>query len=971
MNYLVCVLQQMLKETRTFAQTVCESYMSLYCFMALSLLPSGVTMLRAFRHTNGRCVFHHAKCWHHRKSVLAIRREDVNAWERRAPLAPKHVKELTKMGYKVLVQPSNRRAIHEKEYIKAGAIIQEDISEASLIIGVKRPPEDKLIPKKNYAFFSHTIKAQEANMPLLDEILRQEIRLFDYEKMVDHKGMRVVAFGQWAGVAGMINILHGLGLRFLALGHHTPFMHIGMAHNYRNSSQAVQAVRDAGYEISLGLMPKSVGPLTFVFTGTGNVSKGAQEMFSALPCEFVEPHELKEVSRSGDLRKVYGTVLSRHHHLVRKHDGQYDPADYDKHPENYVSRFHIDVAPYTTCLINGIYWEQNTPRLLSRQDAQKLLVPVKSAAGTMDGCPELPHRLLAICDISADTGGSIEFMTECTTIDNPFCMYDADQHITHDSVEGSGILMCSIDNLPAQLPIEATEYFGDMLFPYIEEMLLSEGSEPLEKQNYSPVVRDAVIASNGSLTPKYQYIQKLRESREQAQSLKMSNEKRVLLLGSGYVSGPVLEYLTRDSNIDITVVSVMKEQLEQLTKKYRNVTPVHMDVLKHEEKLSSLVKKHDLVISLLPYSAHPFVAKKCIDSKVNLVTASYLTPAMKELQESVEAAGITVISEMGLDPGLDHMLAMECIDKAKEVGATVISYTSFCGGLPAPEHSDNPLRYKFSWSPLGVLLNTVQSATYLKDGEIINIPPGGALLDSVTPMDFFPGLNLEGFPNRDSTKYAEPYGIQTARTLLRGTLRYKGYSRTMGGFVKLGLINPDPNPLLNSTTPPLTWKELMCKLVGIKSPAEPHVLKEAVFSKLGKDKSQLEAVEWLGLLGDELVPEADSIVGALAKHMEMKLPFGTGERDMIVMRSEIGLRHPSGHLEDKCIDLVVYGDNKGYSAMAKTVGYPAAIAAKMVLDGEISAKGMVIPLTKSVYGPILERVRAEGILYSTRSLIKQ
>ncbi|NWZ61436.1 AASS protein, partial [Acrocephalus arundinaceus] len=939
-------------------------------------------MLRAFNHTNGRCVFHHAKCWHHRKSVLAIRREDVNAWERRAPLAPKHVKELTKMGYKVLVQPSNRRAIHEKEYVKAGAIIQEDISEASLIIGVKRPPEDKLIPKKNYAFFSHTIKAQEANMPLLDEILRQEIRLFDYEKMVDHKGMRVVAFGKWAGVAGMINILHGLGLRFLALGHHTPFMHIGMAHNYRSSSQAVQAVRDAGYEISLGLMPKSVGPLTFVFTGTGNVSKGAQEMFSELPCEFVEPHELKEVSRSGDnlfyfffltsdLRKVYGTVLSRHHHLVRKRDGLYDPADYDKHPENYISRFHIDVAPYTTCLINGIYWEQNTPRLLSRQDAQKLLVPVKSATATMDGCPELPHRLLAICDISADTGGSIEFMTECTTIDKPFCMYDADQHITHDSVEGSGILMCSIDNLPAQLPIEATEYFGDMLFPYIEEMLLSEGSEALEKQNYSPIVRDAVIASNGSLTPKYQYIQKLRESREQAQSLKMSNEKRVLLLGSGYVSGPVLEYLTRDSNTDITVVSVMKEQLEQLTKKYRNVTPVHMDVLKQEEKLSSLVKKHDLVISLLPYSAHPFVAKKCIDNKVNLVTASYLTPAMKELQESVEAAGITVISEMGLDPGLDHMLAMECIDKAKEVGATVISYTSFCGGLPAPEHSDNPLRYKFSWSPLGVLLNTVQSATYLKDGEIINIPAGGALLDSVTPMDFFPGLNLEGFPNRDSTKYAEPYGIQTARTLLRGTLRYKGYSRTMGGFVKLGLINPDPNPLLSSTTPPLTWKELMCKLVGIKSPAEHHVLKEAVFSKLEKDKSQLEAVEWLGLLGDELVPAADSIVGALAKHMEMKLPFGTGERDMIVMRSEIGLRHPSGHLEDKFIDLVVYGDNKGYSAMAKTVGYPAAIAAKMVLDGEITTKGMVIPLTKNVYGPILERVRAEGIMYSTRSIIKQ
>uniref|UniRef100_A0A8C3L1S3 Aminoadipate-semialdehyde synthase n=1 Tax=Chrysolophus pictus TaxID=9089 RepID=A0A8C3L1S3_CHRPC len=876
-------------------------------------------MLRAFSHTGNRCAFRPAGCRHHHKPVLAIRREDVSAWERRAPLAPKHVKELTQMGYKVLVQPSNRRAIHEKDYIKAGGIIQEDISEASLIVGVKRPPEGKLIPKKNYAFFSHTIKAQEANMPLLDEILKQEVRLFDYEKMVDHKGMRVVAFGKWAGVAGMINILHGLGLRFLALGHHTPFMHIGMAHNYRNSSQAVQAVRDAGYEISLGLMPKSVGPLTFVFTGTGNVSKGAQEMFNALPCEFVEPHELKEVSRSGDLRKVYGTVLSRHHHLVRKRDGLYDPADYDKHPELYTSRFNTDIAPYTTCLINGIYWEQHTPRLLSRQDAQKLLVPVKSAAGAPEGCPELPHN-----------------------------------------VEGSGILMCSIDNLPAQLPIEATEYFGDMLFPYIEEMLLSEGSEPLENQNYSSVVRDAVIASNGSLTAKYEYIQKLRESREYAQSLSMGNKKRVLVLGSGYVSGPVLEYLTRDSDVDITIASVMKEQLEQLTKKYSNVTSVHMDIIKDEEKLSSLVKKHDL------FSGSPLdrfrEQKACT---VNVLTLSISATS------SVEAAGITVISEMGLDPGLDHMLAMECIDKAKEVGATVVSYTSFCGGLPAPEHSDNPLRYKFSWSPQGVLLNTVQSATYLKNGEVINIPAGGALLDSVTAMDFYPGLNLEGFPNRDSTKYAEPYGIQTAHTLLRGTLRYKGYSKTMGGFVKLGLINADPSPLLNSTTPLLTWKELMCKLVEIQSPAEYSVLKEAVFNKLDRDKSQLEAVEWLGLLGDEPVPAADSIVGALAKHMETKLPFGTGERDMIVMRNEIGLRHPSGHLEDKFIDLVVYGDNNGYSAMAKTVGYPTAIAAKMVLDGEINTKGMVIPLTKKIYGPILERVKAEGITYSTHNVIRQ
>ncbi|XP_054419890.1 alpha-aminoadipic semialdehyde synthase, mitochondrial isoform X3 [Pteronotus mesoamericanus] len=876
-------------------------------------------MLRVYRTKLGRLGLSLARGLHH-KPVMAVRREDVNAWERRAPLAPRHIKGITNLGYKVLIQPSNRRAIHDKEYVKAGGILQEDISEACLILGVKRPPEDKLMSKKTYAFFSHTIKAQEANMGLLDEILRQEIRLIDYEKMVDHRGIRVVAFGQWAGVAGMINILHGMGLRLLALGHHTPFM-------------------------------------------------GAQEIFNELPCEYVEPHELKEVSQNGDLRKVYGTVLSRHHHLVRKTDGVYDPVEYDKYPERYISRFNTDIAPYTTCLINGIYWEQNSPRLLTRQDVQSLLAPGKASAIGVEGCPALPHKLVAICDISADTGGSIEFMTECTTIEHPFCMYDADQHIIHDSVEGSGILMCSIDNLPAQLPIEATEYFGDMLYPYVEEMILSDATQPLESQNFSPVVRDAVITSNGTLPDKYKYIQKLRESRERTQSLSMATKKKVLVLGTGYVSEPVLEYLSRDRDIEITVGSDLKNQIEQLGKKY-NINPVVLDICKQEEKLSSLVATQNLVISLLPYVLHPLVAKACITSKVNMVTASYITPALKELEKSVEDAGITLIGELGLDPGLDHMLAMETIDKAKEVGATIESYISYCGGLPAPEHSDNPLRYKFSWSPVGVLMNIMQPATYLLNGKLVNVAGGVSFLDAVTPMDYYPGLNLEGYPNRDSTKYAEIYGIQSAHTLLRGTLRYKGYAKALNGFVKLGLINRDAFPALRPEAKPLTWKELLCNLVGISPSSKHDVLKEAIFKKLGGDSTQLEAAERLGLLGDEQVPRAESVVDALSKYLAMKLSYGPGEKDMIVMRDSFGIRHPSGHLEKKTIDLVVYGDVNGFSAMAKTVGLPTAMAAKMLLDGEIQAKGLMGPFSKEIYGPILERIKAEGIIYTTQSTIK-
>lgn len=908
--------------------------------------------------------------YEHHTAIMAIRREDINPWERRAPLAPRHVKELTNAGVKVLVQPSNRRAIHEKYYERAGAVIQEDLSEASLIIGVKRPPEEKVIPRKTYAFFSHTIKAQEANMGLLEDLLKKEVRLIDYEKMVDANGFRIVAFGQWAGLAGMINILHGLGLRFLALGHHTPFMHIGMAHNYRNVSQAIQAVRDCGYEISTGLMPKSIGPVTFCFTGTGNVSKGAQDILNELPVEYVEPHELKEVSQTGDMTKVYATVLSRHHHLVRKSDGFYDPMEYEDHPELYTSHFRTSVAPYTTCLINGIYWAPQTPRLLRRLDAQRLIRPLKGSPEATEGSPGLPHKLLAICDISADTGGSIEFMTECTTIDKPFCMYDADQHIDHNSVEGNGILMCSIDNLPAQLPIGATEYFGDRLFPYIWEMLPSDATRPLDEEDFSPQVRDAIITSNGVLTPKFEYIQKLRETREKAQILKESGMKRVLLLGSGYVSGPVVEYLTRDERTQVTVASMLLKQAEELAAKYPNTIPVMLDAGSQEGHLDSLVKDHDLVISMLPYSLHPLIAKHCIKRKVNMVTASYLSPAMKELQSSAEEAGITIVNEMGLDPGIDHMLAMECIDKAKADGCTVESYSSFCGGLPAPECSDNPLRYKFSWSPYGVLLNTISPAIFLRDNEVVSIPAGGALMESTTPMDFLPGFNLEGFPNRDSTKYAEPYGIQSAHTLIRGTLRFRGFSKAMSGFVKLGLINSEPCPILQHTSSPVSWRDLLCKQMDLSSSISQDAFEEAVYERIGKDDFVMDALRWFGMLSDdELVLHADNVLAALTKHLEVKLSFDKGERDMIIMRNDVGLRHPTGELETKHISLVVYGDPSGFSAMAKTVGYPAAIAARMVLDGEITAKGLVTPMTKDIYGPALARLKEEGLQFISKSTV--
>ncbi|XP_069936287.1 alpha-aminoadipic semialdehyde synthase, mitochondrial-like isoform X2 [Cherax quadricarinatus] len=234
-----------------------------------------------------------------RGRVLAIRREDHSVWERGAPLGPTQVKQLVKDGVTVIVQPSNRRAYPMQAYQNVGAKIQEDLSEAPVIIGVKQVPIDQLIPNKTYCFFSHTMKAQEANMPLLDALLHKNIRLLDYERICESQGKSVVAFGRYAGIAGMTNILHGLGLRLLALGYHTPFMYIGPAHNYRNTEMARQSIRDTGYEISLGKMPKSIGPLTFIFTGTGNVSQGAQEIVQELPHEYVSVKALKKIIEHG------------------------------------------------------------------------------------------------------------------------------------------------------------------------------------------------------------------------------------------------------------------------------------------------------------------------------------------------------------------------------------------------------------------------------------------------------------------------------------------------------------------------------------------------------------------------------------------------------------------------------------------------------------------------------------------------
>lgn len=937
------------------------------------------------------------------RHVVAIRREDASIWERRAPLAPYHVEKLTKQGVRIMIQPSNRRAYPLQSYIRAGAEAKEDISVAPVILGVKQVPMDLLLPGKTYAFFSHTIKAQEANMPLLDAVLDKNIRLIDYERMVDDRDLRVVAFGKYAGYAGMINILHGLGLRLLALGHHTPFMHIGPAHNYRNVGTAKQAIRDTGYEIALGKMPRSIGPLTFAFTGSGNVSQGAQEVFSELPIEYVDPKDLREVAERGSTSKIYGTIVTRTDHLVRKSsappingngNGNGEPIidldEYNQHPERYYSNFSTEIAPYASVIINGVYWPPNAPRLLTIPDAKRLQQPVKSMGkllmqqdstsygkfGAKEakmhqlqsiGSPSLPHRLIAICDISADPGGSIEFMQDCTTIDNPFYLYDAEQNSSSDqSFAGDGILICSIDNMPTQLPLESTDMFGDLLFPYIMDIVRSDASKPVEEENYTNVVKSAIIASNGRLQPNYEYIQDLREKQESGKYKRSSDTKEVLVLGAGHVSGPLIEYLCRDPKIHVTVVSSLEQEVNmqrQYAATHNNMKALIMDVTQKHDSLSNLIGGSDLVVSLLPYSLHPYIAKLCVEHKTNMITASYLTNEMKELHQAAKDAGITVVNEVGLDPGIDHLLAKQVVDQVAVRGGRITSFLSYCCGLPTPEFADNPLGYKFGWNPAGAFAITMNGARWKENNEIYEAKPG-QLMEHARDVDgFLRGFSLEAFPNRDSLEYQDLYNLPDAKTIVRGSMRYRGFSDTIKTLKTLGLMEKTPHPLLiPENGSELTWRQFMAETLGHTQDLTLSNLKSLVHDKLGKSNKRLNAIMELGLFDDEPVIKCGTTFDTIRLKVIKRYPFRAGENDLIIMRIIFGIEWADRSVEEKSLSMVVYGEqNGGFSAMAKTVGYPAAIASKMVLEGEIQNKGMVIPLQPEIYHPMLKRLKEEGI----------
>jgi saccharopine dehydrogenase-like NADP-dependent oxidoreductase len=433
-----------------------------------------------------------------------------------------------------------------------------------------------------------------------------------------------------------------------------------------------------------------------------------------------------------------------------------------------------------------------------------------------------------------------------------------------------------------------------------------------------------------------------------------ANGKKVLLLGAGMVARPGMVYLL-DQGCEVLVADLHVDKAEAMVSGYERGSACLLDIA-DAKALGQLVAAADLTISLLPAPLHPQVAEACIDAGKPLVTTSYVSPAMEALAPRAQEAGVLLLNEIGMDPGIDHMSAMKIIHAVRADGGRVVSFRSYCGGLPAPEANDNPWGYKFSWRPQSLLTAGLSPARYLDHGEVTDVSGPNLFLHHWS-VNIDSLQRFEGYPNRDSMAYIQTYGLKSVQTMLRGTLRNPGWCDCLKLVVDLGLLDQTPRSDLRGQS----HAGLLASLV---EGAKPETLRADIAARFGIPPAidALERLEWAGFFSDEPVGDVDNLLDMVSERLTPKLAYSEGERDMIVLRHELIAEAADGQRTRIFSTLVDFGVPGGDSAMARTVSLPCAAAALLVLEGKIDLRGLHIPVSPEIYEPVLAALENQGIL---------
>lgn len=433
------------------------------------------------------------------KTCIGIRREDKNEWERRAPLTPHDVSALIKNeGLTFVVQPSQIRVFKESEYVEAGAQTSEDLSKCGLVFAIKELPINFIRQNKTYVFFSHTIKGQTHNMPMLKKIIESGATLIDYERVVDEHNRRLIFFGEHAGLAGMIDTLWAFGQRLAWEKIKNPFSDILQAYRYEDLDGAAEAISNVGEIIETKGLDSSLAPLVIGVTGYGNVSRGAQKILTYLPTTEISPSELEPLlkKKNPSRKTIYKVVFHEEHTVEPISDlSKFELHDYFEHPEKYKSKF-FGYLSSITILVNCIYWDKKYPRLVTKAEVKTLFETCKKP------------RLRVVGDISCDIDGGLEFTVKATDPANPVFVYDPITNQAIDGVAGRGPVVLAIDNLPCELPKESSNDFSHVLKRFVPSIAMADFTSDFDKLVLPPEIKKAVIVYRGKLTPEYAYLEK-------------------------------------------------------------------------------------------------------------------------------------------------------------------------------------------------------------------------------------------------------------------------------------------------------------------------------------------------------------------------------------------------------------------------------------------------------------------------------